>query len=243
MKGCSCRRFGYLLFGAWLVVLLGACQTQPQRQSAELDTRDFQVQDLAKSDVDMVAEVQQRFTLQVLRQLAVKLYKRNPREWRKSGAMSLEKAVARIFHQQRKGALVELKGNSSIDAIRLAFDSDYEGDRVLAFIEGLRGMVIASYNNKREFFITDELDPQKLYNAARNMEIAVWKLSNNRDDNGELFLISNETSGPVNNLSFERLFGKLIGLQDSMARIIAQSSNRRIKNVIQSVASAVFLPI
>jgi hypothetical protein len=32
-------------------------------------------------------------------------------------------------------------------------------------------------------------------------------------------------------------------LQDSSARIVAETTNRRIKNVIQSVAQAVFFPI
>ena len=57
--------------------------------------------------------------------------------------------------------------------MRLAFEESYEGDRVLALIEGLRGMVLDAYNGQQEFYLLDELDPQKLYNAARNIEIAV----------------------------------------------------------------------
>jgi len=41
----------------------------------------------------------------------------------------------------------------------------------------------------------------------------------------------------------ERLVGKLVALQDHFAQIVADTSNRRSKNVIQSVASAVFFPI
>jgi hypothetical protein len=126
--------------------------------------------------------------------------------------------------------------------MRLAFDETYRGDRVLALMEGLRGMLLDSYNGKREFYLLDELDPQKLHNAARNVEIAVWKLSNDRGGDDRLYLLSNEM-GAVNNLSFERLFGKIIALQDSMARIVADATNRRIKNVIQSAASAVFIGI
>jgi hypothetical protein len=127
--------------------------------------------------------------------------------------------------------------------MRLAFDENYHGDRVLALMEGLRGMLLDSYNGKREFFLMDELDPQKLYNAARNIEIAAWKLNNDRNAEGELFLIANELAGPVQNLSFERLLGKMIAVQDSTARFVAQSTNRKIKNVIQSIASMVFIPI
>ena len=89
----------------------------------------------------------------------------------------------------------------------------------------------------------DDLEPQKLYNSARNNEITVWRLSQYRQANGELILISNELDGKVKNLSFERLFGELISLQDTLAVIIAEKSRRTIKNVIQRLASAVFLPI
>lgn len=201
------------------------------------------MQDLAKSDVDLVAEAQQRFSMELLQALMTKLYKRNPGEWRRFGHKHVEAAVGRVFGPGRTGIYPELEGKRSINAICLVFDEAYAGDRVLAFVEGLRSMIVASYNGKQQIFLTDELDPQKLYNAARNIEIAVWKLNTNRDSAGSLFLVGNETAGPVKNLSFERLFGKLIALQDSTARIVAEKSNRRIKNVIQSVASAVFLPI
>jgi hypothetical protein len=114
---------------------------------------------------------------------------------------------------------------------------------VLAFIAGLSTMIMAAYNDKAEFYVLDELNPQKLYNSARNIEIAVWKLSTTRDGRGELFLLSNENEGANRNLSFEREFGKLIAQQDTLARIVAEKSNRTIVRAIQSVATAVFLPI
>ena len=136
-----------------------------------------------------------------------------------------------------------MTGKVAVEHIQQAFAEGYEGDRVFSLVTGLRGMIIAAHNGKEVFYLTDQLDPQKLYHAARNIEIAVWRLSNSRDAAGRLFLISNETHGLVDNLSYERLFGKLIALQDSMARIVAENTNRRIKSVIQSLASAVFLPI
>ena len=86
------------------------------------------------------------------------------------------------------------------------------------------------------------LDPQKLHYLARNYEIAFWKLEHDHDPRGRLYLFSNSLEGS-GDLSFERLAGKLIALQDYMAQVVADSGNRRIKNVIQSVASAVFFPI
>jgi hypothetical protein len=104
-------------------------------------------------------------------------------------------------------------------------------------------MVFLSYNGKTEFYLTDTLDAQKLYNSARNVEIAAWKLANARDARGDALIVSNETAGDVLNLSFEREFGKMIAYQDVMAEIAAQRTNRIIRRAVQTVAAAVFLPI
>ena len=70
-----------------------------------------------------------------------------------------------------------------------------------------------------------------------------WKLSNGRTKHGELLLLSNEASGPVINLSFEREFGKMIASLDILSKIAADKSNRTVVKVIQTVATAVFLPV
>ncbi len=225
-----------------LFLLLSGCNLATNSNSP-IKTRSFQLEDLAKSDVDLVLEMQLNYSMEYLEELMVKLYKRNPNELRKGGWLSHKRAVKRVFGRGRAKTFPGLQGKRSIDAMRLAFDSNYHGDRVLALVEGMRGMLLDSYDGKREVFLLDELDPQKLYNAARNIEIVIWKLSNDRDEQGRLFLVSNEASGPVPNLSFERLLGKMIAVQDSTARFVAETTNRRIKNVIQSIASAVFIPI
>ncbi len=114
---------------------------------------------------------------------------------------------------------------------------------MFAFGVGISSMIFLAYNGKTEFYVTDVLDAQKLYNCARNLEIAAWKLANARDARGDPLLLSNELAGEVRNLSFEREFGKMIAYQDVMAEITAQRTNRTIRHVVQSVATAVFLPI
>ena len=106
-------------------------------------------------------------------------------------------------------------------------------------------MLNEAFDNKMEFFMLDGLDAQKLYNSARNVEIAAWKLANARDEAGQLLLLSNEINQPplVSNLSFEREFGKMIGHLDVLTIAIADRDNRTISRVAQSVASAVFLPV
>jgi len=231
------------LVTAALMFCLSACATSPPRPGKGPNPPDFKVGSLAKTEIDQIAELHVQEALSHLRLLAEKLYRRNPREWRKGGNASLEQAVARIFDGGFNVDFPELEHRRGTDAVHFAFREDYAGDRVLAYVWGLTTMTLAAYNDKTEFYATDGLDPQKLYNAARNYEIAAWKLANARDARGELYLLSNEISGGARNLSFEREFGKLIGETDMMARIVAGRENRTIVRVIQNLATAVFLPI
>ncbi|MDJ0740553.1 MAG: hypothetical protein QNJ91_12605 [Gammaproteobacteria bacterium] len=207
-----------------------------------MQPRGFEIADLAKADVDMVAEINVRHSERYLRELARKLYVRNPNQLRRSGYASRDQALRDLLDRERGRFDRDLRGRRSIDALALAFDADYPGDRVAAFVVGMRTMLRDGYGGKQRFYLHDSLDPQKLYYLARNFEIAFWKLGHDRDPDGRLFLLSNSLAGS-GDLSFERIAGKLIGLQDHMAQVVADSTNRQIKNVLQSVASAVFFPI
>jgi len=198
---------------------------------------------LVKTDIDRVVEAHQREVFSNLRLLAEKLYRRNPRELKKSGRTSVAAGVVRIFEESHGWHFPELQGQRSTQAIHLAFQESYRGDRVLAFVAGLGGMIQAAFHDKIEFFVLDDLDPQGLYNAARNVEIAVWKLSNSRDARGERYLLSNEGAAPIANLSFEREFGKVIGSLDVLSKIVADKTDRTVVKTLQSLATAVFLPI
>ena len=205
--------------------------------------RDFRGSDIAKADTDVAAEAHARECLASARLLMEKLYRRNPREWRKGNYPSMDAAITRAFDPVSRFRFPELKDARGTDAITLALKPEYGGDRVFAFGVGLASMVFLSYNEKTEFYLTDSLDAQKLYNSARNIEIAAWKLANARNAHGELLLASNEIAGDARNLSFEREVGKMIAYQDIMAEIAAQRTNRMIRRAVQSVAMAVFLPI
>lgn len=204
----------------------------------------FELENVAKSDTDMIAEMHLNQSLIDLRTLMAKLYKRNPREFSKSYAKGINQRQWQIFNDHDFSDLPGLDGARDIDAMRLAFDSEFHGDRVLALVGGMADMLMKSYGYRHEFFLTDELNPQSLYDAARNIEIAVWRLSNTYTEDGKPILLTNSgPDDPVANLSFERLFGKLIGRQDMIAHVVDNKSDRAIKAVIQSVASALFIPI
>ena len=54
--------------------------------------------------------------------------------------------------------------------------------------------------------------------------------------------ITAEYNGRIDNLSFERLFGKLIALQGMAATIAAGAGNRRVTKAVHT-ATSVFIPL
>lgn len=232
--------------------LLAACTSTPEYPPTAPSTgrrqppkeAPFTPSDLLKTDIDAVAEVHLRESIASAKLLMEKLYRRNPRELRKgSNGPTPEAAVARAFDPHAGWRFAELNNLRGIEALQIAFRPDFGGDRVFAFGVGLGSMIARAYNDKTEFYVTESLDPQRLYNAARNIEIAAWKLANARAPNGEPMLLSNDMFTKEPNLSFEREVGKLIAYQDTLAIVMAQRTNRTIRRVTQSVATAVFLPL
>lgn len=226
------------------VVLLSACSTQIGKDGRSTTTVDGRY--LLKTEIDRVADTTRRDVVDGLLRIADKLYRRNPREWKQAGQPSREAAVQRLRQRMAVG-WPELAGKRERLAAAQAFNEEFTGDRVAALMLGLLTMVDTAFEGKDDFYLLDSLDEIKLYNAARNMEIAIWKLSQDRWKSGEqagkLFLISNELDAANANLSFEREFGRCIGLLDLMAQIVADRSGRTLSRVTQSVATMVFLPV
>ncbi len=202
----------------------------------------FNLKSLAKNDIALVADAHIREINQLLKQLITKLYKRNPRYLAVSSNKYINKRLKLIFSDPALLSFEELGYLESTAAMQLCFDETFLGDRVFALGVGLRGMLYRSYNRNTELFIFKQLNEQVLYNSARNLEILAWRLSHSLNSNSELFLLSNNINGEVN-LSFERLLGKMIALQDMMASITAGKGERTINKIIYSIASAVFLPV
>ena len=98
--------------------------------------------------------------------------------------------------------------------------------------------------HKNKFYVTDSrIDAQKLMNTAINIETLIWRLSNTRYNNVLLIKTNNINKEKIN-LSFERLFGKLINNQENMAKIISSQQGRMIQKAAQGMVSKVlFLPI
>ncbi len=228
-----------------IAALTTACATSEPAKNGKAVPQQadgISVNQLAKGDFDRLADVEMRENTQSLRLLMVKLYKRNPHELQKSTSGTAEEMVDWVFDGDRAWKFGEIGNAQGTDAIFMAFKPDYQGDRVLPFIVGLQTMLIKAHGGKTEFYFTDSLDPQNIYNASRNVEIAAWKLSNARDGKGQLYLLTNEINDVDRNLSFEREFGKIIGRTDLYAIGLAEKSQRLISRVMQNLATAFFLP-
>lgn len=229
-------RFWPVLVGIASLLLLGCASTPKETQTG------FRIQNLAKSDIDFVVDAAINQQEDAMQRLLVKLYRRNPDELRKAAGKTLAQRQQQL---QQAGELVfdELQGKLAVEAMLLGLDPAYEGDRVFAVMAGLAGMIRRTYNFKTEFFILDDLDQQLLYNSARNVEILIWRLKHRLEDSGQPMLLTNSLPNEEDNLSFERLFGKMIVVQDMMAKITSEKTNRSINTVIQRTASMLFLPI
>lgn len=215
------------------LILLGGCTQQ----------NPITLADFGKSTIDHVADLHieqlQAHTLEITR----KLYLRNPRELKKEPDNTLQSRLELLRQHTGDYRFAELQQRISTDAINLAFDPNFSGDRVFALAVGLHSMVHYAYSEQRELFYFDRLDPQLLYHCARNFERVNWMLNNTRNAQGQLLLLSNGESNGIRNRSYERLFGKMISLQDMMAVIVADQTNRGIVNIIQNMASSALIPI
>ena len=222
-------------------ILLGGCSV-PGTGPAARASGGFDLRQLAKTDINRVAETHQQHVFASLRRLADKLYKRNPAEWRKGGSASAEAAVSRIFDQKHRWRFASLGYRRDLEAMHVALHPDFRGDRVQALIVGLASMVQSALGDREVFYMLDDLEPQHLYNAARNVEIAAWKLATARDGQGQLLLLSNEL-GESSNLSFEREFGRIVGLLDVLSDVVEEETERTVTRVVQNLTTAVFLPV
>ena len=133
-----------------------------------------------------------------------------------------------------------LQGKRDIAALSLALGQDFKDGRVAAFTYAIADMLISSHS-KSTLYLTDALDAQYVYNAARNIEIAVWLLASRKNTQGLLPLLSNEIKERERNLSFEREFGKVIGRLDLLASMLSEKYRRAVVTYVQNLLGGTFL--
>jgi hypothetical protein len=229
--------------GVLLLVFLAACSNAPPAPTTRGETQGATItsSELAQSDVNRMATLGMRDNIDSLMRLADKLYRRNPAEWRKT-ATSREAAIAKLRAAiDAATPLAELQGRRDIAALSLALGNEFRGDRVAAFIYASADMLRTAHGGKTSFYLTDALDAQYIYNAARNMEIAAWVLSTRRGAAGQPLLLADEINERERNLSFEREFGKMIGRLDLLAEVVTEKYRRAVITYVQNLLGGTFL--
>lgn len=220
--------------------VLTGCSTTPTPRG-EVKGMSASSKEMAQSDTNRIATIAMRDNLESLYLLMDKLYRRNPAEWRKTGT-SREESIKRVRAAvEQRQPWPGLQGQRDIKALSLALSPEFSGDRVAALIYGSADMIVAAHDGKTEFFLIDGLDAQHIYNAARNIEIAVWLLGSRRDSNGRVLLLADDISENGRNLSFEREFGKVVGRLDLMAEFLTEKYRRAGITYVQNLIGGSFL--
>lgn len=224
-----------------LVLICAGCKPVPPVNGHVVPEAKLTKGQLVQSDPNRMANLEIRNNLDTLYLLMDKLYKRNPSEWKKSGATSREEAESRVRGAIDKHAPLPGLATRDIKAMDLALDPHFTGDRVGTLIYGIGDMLITAHGGKRVLYLIDGLDAQRVYNAARNVEIAMWLLAQRKDGAGRPLLLSNALSDHDRNLSFERLFGTIVGRTDLVAEFTAEKYRRAVIDYGQSFFGGQFL--
>lgn len=233
---------GRIAVSSSLLWTTGCTLGQPQAVGPQSEA--MSMDQLVQTDFNRTVTLEIRDNLDSLYSLLDKLYRRNPREWRKTGVPNQEAAVARVRKMiETRTPPADLQGLRDVQILAVSLDPAYSRDRVAAFIYGLADTIIAAHNGKTRIFVSDVLSGQRIYNAARNVEAAAWLLASRRNLDGEPLLLANEISPSGTNLSFEREFGAIIGRLDLVANLMGENDRRIGINYAQGLLFFNFLPV
>lgn len=226
-----------------LVVALSGCAEVPAN-GAGPNNENMTFDQLLQSDFNRTVTIAMRDNLDSLYRLQEKLYRRNPSQWRKAGFPTLEQALVVAHAAISSGQPpADLTGLKDIEILSVALDPAYQGDRVRAFVYGLADMILTAHDDKSRFYLSDVLDAKRIYNAARNVEIAAWLLNSRRDEHGKVLLHANQITDDAVNVSFAREFGQLVGRLDLIANLLDENLRRVGINYAQGLLFFSFLPV
>ncbi|MEG0147843.1 MAG: hypothetical protein RR701_00525 [Comamonas sp.] len=235
-----CTAWLSLLLVMAMALALTGCSSAPTAHG-EVVGENFNAKELLQSDSNRMATLAMKENLESLFLLMDKLYRRNPAEWKKTAA-SREAAVAyvRIAIMERQPWL-ELQEKRDVAALSLALQPTFTGDRVAAFVYAAADTIITAHGGRTSFTLVDGLDPQHVFNAARNLEIANWILNSRKATDGKPLLLSNQAGDAQSNLSYEREMGKIIGRLDLLASYTTERYRRSVIGYGQGLVAGPFL--
>lgn len=192
--------------------LAGCAATRSTQRAEDYDSREWM-----QSSANRIANLALRDNLQSIRRVQLSLYRRNPREWRKS-APSADDAIQRTWDAVMQPApMPALGGKSGIDAVRLAFEPGYAGDRIAALVYGWATMLKEANGNTWEQTMVDGVNAENSYRAARNIEISLWLIGSKTGADGQPLLLATEISERGRNLVVDRELSKIVARLDLLA--------------------------
>jgi len=230
-----------VLAGAAILFGVAGCASVRSTERAE----PYASQEWMQSGANRIANLSLRDNLQSVRRVQSTLYKRNPREWRKS-APSMEEATQRAWDAVLKGPpLPELKGATGIDAIRMAFDTGpqgYQGDRVAALVFGWATMLKQANGDTWDQTMIDGVNAENSFRAARNFEISLWLISSKTGPDGQPLLLATEISDRGRNLVADRELSKVVARLDLLAAQADEKYRRAALDFGQNWIMGVVMP-
>lgn len=237
----------YLLLTSSLLVSV-ACQSNLSNANLEHDeiitnSNESGAGELLQTDANRIATIAMRNNLYSLYILLDKFYKRNPKQWRKIANSSKE--AKNIVYQsiEQNKPFPGLNNKNSIDALYIALDPDFTGDRVGALIYGMATMIIIAHGNHTKFYISDIVNGEHVFNAARNVDIVQWMLKQRKDHKGNPLLVSNEISDNSYNLSFAKELAKITARLDLVAAVLDERYRRVGVNYVHNLLFLTFFPV
>jgi hypothetical protein len=222
------------------MLLMGGCADTPAPRG-KVEGASFGPGEIVQSDSNRMATLAMKENLDSLMRIMDKLYLRNPAEWKKTAdSREAASAYVRIAITERQ-PWADLHGAQDVAALSLALQPDFMGDRVAAFVAALADTSITAHGGRTSFTLVHGLDPQLIFNAARNVEVANWILNSRRNAAGAPLLLSNHLGDDARNLSFEREMGKIIGRLDLIANYTTERYRRSFIGYGQGLVAGPFM--
>src|SRR5690606_10484796 len=153
------RRASLIVMAFMAVAALAGCSSLDGTENSRPRSEEMSFDQMAQTDFNRTVTIAMRDNLESLDRLLEKLYRRNPAEWRKTGAVDLNAAIEQCRQAIRNGqAPAQLGSLRDVEVLSVALDPAYQGDRVGAFIFGLADMIIRAHDGKTRYYVSDVLD-------------------------------------------------------------------------------------
>ena len=208
-----------------------------------------EVKGIAKTSVDYALDAHLNATTDGLEALMRELYRLNPEELAKMPDATVDERVAlllpdRTYDELRFG---ELNSHRGTEAMQLAFEPRFIGDRVFALMVGIISQMRIAYNDKLEFFALNRLDSENLDNFANNLEIVRVSLKRRTSaegipllrHEGEVMLQESGLPQPTP----EQILDQLVGHQRVLVAITDGWRDRAHQAAVRTMGAIIMLPV